>query len=322
MPLQSSGSISLQDMQDEFGGSHPISMSEYYRGGSHVYGNNSNVPESGLVSMGNFHGGVGVLLLSSAGTINGYGNRQEITVSSYISSGGVLIIPSDMYVWSDSTGSYGMVVDIPCTIINYGRIIGKGGNGGSWYTRGYNGGAAMRITSSGVTIQNMSGAFIAGGGGGGGGGTWDRDNNRSGGGGGAGGANGGNGAFPRSYNTNYGGTGGAINGTSTGNLSGATAGGGGGGGGGAGGGSGRQLPGTSKAGQQQLNAGGTGGGGGSVGGNHQSNGRYWSSAAGGGGGWGARGGSGGISSYGNGGAAISKTTSYTLQNSGTIYGGT
>ena len=39
-------------------------------------------------------------------------------------------------------------------------------------------------------------------------------------------------------------------------------------------------------------------------------------------GWGARGGSGGISGYGHGGAAISKTTSCALQNSGTIYGGT
>ena len=111
-----------------------------------------------------------------------------------------------------------MIVNIPCTIINYGRIIGKGGNGGSYTTRGYNGGAAMRITSSGVTIQNMSGAFIAGGGGGGGGGSWAGVNNRAGGGAGAGGGNGGNGSFPYYYNVSYGGSGGAINGTSTGTL--------------------------------------------------------------------------------------------------------
>lgn len=29
MPLQSSGAISLQDLQDEFGGSHPITINEY-----------------------------------------------------------------------------------------------------------------------------------------------------------------------------------------------------------------------------------------------------------------------------------------------------
>ena len=36
MPLQTSGAISLSQVQTEFGGSNPISMSEYYRGGSYV----------------------------------------------------------------------------------------------------------------------------------------------------------------------------------------------------------------------------------------------------------------------------------------------
>lgn len=36
MPLQSSGAISLSQVQSEFGGSNPISMSEYYRNGSYV----------------------------------------------------------------------------------------------------------------------------------------------------------------------------------------------------------------------------------------------------------------------------------------------
>lgn len=36
MALQTSGAISLSDIQGEFGGSNPISMSEYYRNGSYV----------------------------------------------------------------------------------------------------------------------------------------------------------------------------------------------------------------------------------------------------------------------------------------------
>lgn len=36
MTLQTSGPISLSQVQAEFGGSNPISMSEYYRGGSYV----------------------------------------------------------------------------------------------------------------------------------------------------------------------------------------------------------------------------------------------------------------------------------------------
>lgn len=36
MTLQTSGAISLSQVQSEFGGSNPISMSEYYRGGANV----------------------------------------------------------------------------------------------------------------------------------------------------------------------------------------------------------------------------------------------------------------------------------------------
>ena len=36
MTLQTSGAISLSQIQSEFGGSNPISMSEYYRNGSNV----------------------------------------------------------------------------------------------------------------------------------------------------------------------------------------------------------------------------------------------------------------------------------------------
>jgi hypothetical protein len=36
MPLQTSGEISLAQVQSEFGGSNPIEMAEYYRGGSFV----------------------------------------------------------------------------------------------------------------------------------------------------------------------------------------------------------------------------------------------------------------------------------------------
>lgn len=49
MVLQSSGAISLYDIQTEFGGSTPISMSEYY-------GAASGIPSSGSISFSNFYG--------------------------------------------------------------------------------------------------------------------------------------------------------------------------------------------------------------------------------------------------------------------------
>lgn len=58
MALQSSGAISLANIQSEFGGSNPISLSEYYRNGSYTTSNNTNVPTSGTISMGNFYGAI------------------------------------------------------------------------------------------------------------------------------------------------------------------------------------------------------------------------------------------------------------------------
>ena len=49
MALQTSGAISLLDIQNEFGGSNPISLSEYY-------GAASGIPASGAISIGNFYG--------------------------------------------------------------------------------------------------------------------------------------------------------------------------------------------------------------------------------------------------------------------------
>ena len=49
MPLQTSGAISMQDLQDEFGGSHPITMTEY--GGLRTSG-------SGItISLSDYYGG-------------------------------------------------------------------------------------------------------------------------------------------------------------------------------------------------------------------------------------------------------------------------
>lgn len=60
MPLPSSGPLSLNDIQTEFGGSNPISINEYYAGGSFVAAGTSGtygaVPSSGTISIQNFYG--------------------------------------------------------------------------------------------------------------------------------------------------------------------------------------------------------------------------------------------------------------------------
>ena len=58
MALPNSGSLSLSQIQSEFGGSNPISLSEYYRGGSLVPNHSltGNIAASGTISVDMFYG--------------------------------------------------------------------------------------------------------------------------------------------------------------------------------------------------------------------------------------------------------------------------
>lgn len=60
MTLPASGPLSLADIQGEFGGANPISLSEYYAGGAYVpsgtTGTYGAVPTSGAISIRNFYG--------------------------------------------------------------------------------------------------------------------------------------------------------------------------------------------------------------------------------------------------------------------------
>ena len=209
MALQTSGAISLNDIHVEVGGTSGTLCSL----NDADFRSLINVENNANQSLQLYYGKSNEIQMSSGGTVNGIAQRKQISASSFISSGGTLRIPSSMWVWSDSRTVAALTVDIPCTIINDGKIIGKGGQGGSGlrvknlphpttsaYNSGYNttnlgtgsdGGPAINVTSSGVTIINSSGAYIAGGGGGGGSSGVEPQNSYSGGGGGAGGAEGG-----------------------------------------------------------------------------------------------------------------------------------
>jgi|TARA_R100000455_G_C6269653_1_gene125299 hypothetical protein len=290
--------------------------------------------------------GVSEITLPNAGDINGYAQQQEITASNFISAGGTIIIPANLYVWSDDTSNPALTIDITCTIINEGIIMGRGGNGGSAVdgsNDGNDGGSAIKINSgvTGVIITNSSGAYIFGGGGGGSSG-YSALYDSAGGGGGAGGGKGGRGSFETTLTA-----GGAIeaSGSSSPRVEGGNGGGHGGSGGSSrinnasgndltdgcsGGGGGRKIAsnaivapnprGTNTA----RGRGGTGQNNNNVGGDATLRVQSINPAGGGGGGYGANGGI-GRSGYtvGSGGKAIDDSgQTYTLTNNGTIYGGT
>ena len=80
MALPTSGTLTLADIQTEFGGSNPIGLSEYYAGGSYVpagtSGTNGAVPSSGTISISDFYGTSAAL------------DVQTVTIGLYTSKGG------------------------------------------------------------------------------------------------------------------------------------------------------------------------------------------------------------------------------------------
>ena len=328
MALPSSGQISLNDVNVELGNS----------GTAQISMNDSAVrtlfdDASGQISMSQGHGKANEFSFTISSS------TQEANLSSLASSAGwngtaplICNINSGVYLWSDDitvggltiSGSYANGV----TVNNSGFIMGRGGQSGGnpGGSVGKPAGDAIEIsTSSSVTINNNSGAYIGGGGGGGAGQA------------GGGGAGGGGGGENGQYNYAYDGEGGAIgqsgqNGNDPYNAGRPVAYGGGAGGGGGGGdtswqlrrgaGGGRIFPGTGGAGGYGNAT--SGGAGGAAGNSGVSVNGF---AGAGGGGWGANGGnhtsSGTTESGGAGGKAIEDNgSSYTLSNSGTIYGAT
>ena len=188
MPCPSSGKITLQDLVDEFGGSAPHSLGEYYRNGSLVPGNNTSVPESGQISLTQFYSAVNEIIHTHSSNAT---NQNYATVfgSNWTSSVPKRIVINSGVTIGASVGNHAM--NIPSgmggtlVIDNNGNVHGHGGasNGGV-------GGDAIHCTSTAVTINNNSEATIKSGGGGGGqGGTGGTGGN-----GGAGGT-GGNGRW-------------------------------------------------------------------------------------------------------------------------------
>lgn len=335
MPLQSSGPISFSQIQSEFGGTNPISISEYYRGGLFVTPNNLGIPTSGTISVGNFYGSANLFQYTIAGHV------QDLEVRSYLLARGwngsapiALTINPGVYIWSSSTSLAGLRTGyLPngITIYNYGNIMGRGGDGaGISYggMPGNPGGPGMELQSTAATLFNYGNI----GGGGGGGGGMNQTEAWGGGGGGAGGGNGGAGYTPRYGVSQPGGAGGGIGGVGGNGVAygftAPTGGGAGGGGGGwvvdgiskeqdgwsSGAGGGRIFPGSGGIGAGGR--GGNGGSGGAAGSAANSN-----LGAGGGGGWGAAGGASAWAAGGAGGPAIKKNGNYlALANYGGFYG--
>ena len=171
MAIQGSGGISITDIVDEFGGSVPHSLSEYYRNGGEVPGNNTNVPTSGTISMSNFYNAVNEIQITlSSSTTNyqlssAFGSNWSTAVPKRLTiNSGVTIGSSTTTPAMSIEGSMGGTL----IVHNTGSILGKGGAGSSSGSGGAGYAAVKSDQNGNITFYNNSGGSIYGGGGGGG----------------------------------------------------------------------------------------------------------------------------------------------------------
>lgn len=163
MALPSSGvSLSLAQIQSEFGGSNPISLSEYYFNGTYVTSNNTNVPTSGAtISISNFYGAVKAIVveyqLIGAGGAGGHGLWNGYS-STRAPSGGSSSITGAAITNITAAGGLGGLdaYDNPGTAPDpnrngVGTVYGAGGIAGpSYYSETYSPGGNAPSTSYGA----------------------------------------------------------------------------------------------------------------------------------------------------------------------------
>jgi len=219
--------LSFSALQNEFGGSNPISMSEYYRDNS-SYSSLSNyvsadigdvgfglIPTSSDFSFGTFRRAGSYVIDSPSANIDlrswavskGWDGVSFIQIS----------IKYKVPIWGLGASSPAIIINGSwpggLKLVNRGTIMGSGGDGGDGIYGGGgggNGGNAIEISLNanigGAGLEIYNGGWICGGGGGGGSGAYVYQGTRVGYAamGGGGGAGGGNGGPSRIYGGEYG----------------------------------------------------------------------------------------------------------------------
>lgn len=162
MAIPASGQVTLSDLQIEYGGTDPISINEYYRGGAYVPigAGTATIPASGAITLDNFRGtsktAIVTYTLLGGGGGGGYGaDNKEPGRGSYAASGGSSTI--------SATGIQ--------TITAAGGAGGENTGGGRGNTGTAGGSSAFGTGGAGGSLNSAGGSasgYGAGGGGGGG----------------------------------------------------------------------------------------------------------------------------------------------------------
>ena len=175
MPIPTTGQISFLDLQNEFGGSYPISFSEYYKGGAYTTNNNTSVPTSGIIRISNFKGTKwympGSTTFTTTGTIQwqvpkGVYSIDVITIGGGGGGSGGGGDRNDGGV-GGYAGKY-ITTTVPVTALTtISIIVGTGGAGGKGIYSGSNGMNPVAYgqpgTPSYISINGVAYAYAVGG---------------------------------------------------------------------------------------------------------------------------------------------------------------
>ena len=182
MALQNSGAISLSDIQDEYGGSNPIGLSEYYDKGdapssgaidlaADFYGTSNTIPVNFLVVAG--AGGNG----QAAGGAGGYrsSHNSETSGGGCAAESALQLVPGTQYTVTIGAGSTGGNVGGNSVVSGSGiTTITSLGGGNADTTGGSGAGEGSTYPGGATSCQGYRGGahasysnFRAGGGGGG-----------------------------------------------------------------------------------------------------------------------------------------------------------
>lgn len=110
MPVTTSGAISLEDVQTEFGGSNPIGIEEYYRGGSNVPDITANieVSASGMVRLDDFYG-----TRTSDSYSTALYNVQTVHFWQLCGYSSWVNTPNNQWFFVKTTNSYSKSINVP-----------------------------------------------------------------------------------------------------------------------------------------------------------------------------------------------------------------
>lgn len=179
MAIPSTGPFSLFDIQDEFGGTEPISINEYYRnsptGYVKTYTATSTIPTSGTISFSQFRGTAGIIRYTIASDIT---DANAQTLFNSLDGGGIdywggnyekeLVINSGVNVKSSTRSISALTLPGSMggrlTVINRGIISGAGGQTTDTVPFSSKDGGTALYTGTNVRINNIGGTIRGGGG--------------------------------------------------------------------------------------------------------------------------------------------------------------